>query len=258
VFIEMVRGALVGIGKDLNMVRLSNKFLAVIAAVAIVALAAQLAVAQNEEGRRNRSGRGGGPGGFGGPPSMAGIARIPKVQEALKLTDEQKSKIEKLGSDFRKEMREALDGGRPDPEKMKKLRDSQTEKMKEVLNADQQKRLMGIFIQLMGAGAVMDPAVGKEIGLTDEQKDKLHEAMGSPPEGRGGRDGGRERRAKMEKEVMAVLTPEQQKKLESLKGEKVDIDMSALRGPGGGREGRGRDRGNRGEPKESKDSKSSS
>ena len=51
----------------------------------------------------------------------------------------------------------------------------------------------------------------------------------------------------MEKEVMAVLTPDQQKKLESLKGEKVDIDMSALRGGGGGR---GRTRG------ESKSSKS--
>ena len=108
----------------------------------------------------------------------------------------------------------------------------------------------------MGAGAVMDPAVAKEIGLTDEQKDKLHEAIGPPPEGREARGSGggqsfQDRRAKMEKDVMAVLTPEQQKKLESLKGEKVDIDMSALRG---GREGRGRDRANRGEPKASKSS----
>ena len=56
----------------------------------------------------------------------------------------------------------------------------------------------------------------------------------------------------MDKEITAVLTPEQQKKLESLKGEKVDIDMSALRRSGGGdrprgdRPNRGRDRGNRG------------
>jgi hypothetical protein len=74
--------------------------------------------------------------------------------------------------------------------------------------------------------------------------------MGPPPEGgRGDRQSFADRRAKQEKEVMAVLTPDQQKKLESLKGEKVDIDMSALRG-GGGREGRGRSRG------ESKSSKS--
>ena len=75
----------------------------------------------------------------------------------------------------------------------------------------------------------MDPAVGKEIDLTDEQKDKLHEAMGPPPEGRGG--GGQsfqERKAKMDKEVMAVLTPEQQKKLESLKGEMVVVAEIAV------------------------------
>jgi Spy/CpxP family protein refolding chaperone len=212
-------------------------------------------VAQNEEGKRGRGGRGaGGPGGMGGPPSMARLAMIPKVQEALKITDEQKTKIEKINADSRKEMREASSGDRPDPEKMRKMRDGVSDKLKEVLNADQQKRLIGIFIQVMGPGAVMDPAVGKEIDLTNEQKDKLHEAMGPPPEG--GRGGGgqsfQERRAKMEKEVTAVLTSEQQKKLESLKGEKVDIDMSALRGQGGG--GRGRDRGNRGEPKASKSS----
>jgi Spy/CpxP family protein refolding chaperone len=235
------------------MMRFSNRFLAVIAAVAVVAMAAQLAVAQNEKGNRGGRGRGGpgGAGGMGGPPSMARLAMIPKVQEALKITDEQKTKIEKINADFRKEM----SGDRPDPEKMKKMRDEVTDKLKEVLDADQQKRLMGIFIQVMGAGSVMDPAVGKAIDLTDEQKDKLHEAMGPPPEGRDAAGGGqsfKERRAKMEKDVMAVLTPEQQKKLESLKGEKVDIDMSALRGPGGA--GRGRDRGNRGEPKASKSS----
>lgn len=239
--------------------RFSSKFLVMVTAVVVVAMAAHVALAQKEQGKRGRGGRAGGPGGPGGPPSMARLAMIDKVQDALKLTDEQKTKIEKINADSRKEM----SGDRPDPEKMRKMRDGVTDKLKEVLNADQQKRLMGIFIQVMGAGAVMDPAVGKEIGLTDEQKDKLHEAMGPPPEGRGGREGRdakgggesfKDRRAKMEKEVMAVLTSDQQKKLESLKGEKVEIDMSALRGPGGGREGRGRDRGNRGEPKASKSS----
>jgi Spy/CpxP family protein refolding chaperone len=234
------------------MKRFLSKFLVVVTAVAVVAMAAQLAVAQNEQGKRGRGGRGG-PG--GAPPSMARLAMIPKVQEAVKITDEQKTKIEKINADSRKEM----SGDRPDPEKMKKMRDEVNGKLKDVLDADQQKRLMGIFIQVMGAGAVMDPAVGKEIGLTDEQKDRLHEAMGPPPEGRQGREGRdakggaesfKDRRAKMEKEVMAVLTSDQQKKLVSLKGEKVDIDMSALRG--GGREGRGREK--RSEPKASKSS----
>ena len=231
--------------------RFSSKFLAVVTAVAVVAMTAQLAVAQNDQGKAGGRGRAGGPGGMGGPPSMARLAMNPKVQEALKLTDDEKTKIEKINADFRKEM----SGDRPDPEKMKQMRDEVTDKLMKTLDADQQKRLMGIFVQLMGAGAVMDPAVGKEIGLTDEQKDKLHEAIGPPPEGgreargAGGGQSFADRRAKMEKDVMAVLTSDQQKKLESLKGEKVDIDMSALRGQGGGR-----GRGNRGEPKDSKSS----
>jgi Spy/CpxP family protein refolding chaperone len=222
----------------------SSKFLAVVTAVAIVAMAAQLAVAQNDQGKGGRGRGRGGPGGMGGPPSMARLAMLPKVQEALKLTDDEKTKIEKINADFRKEM----SGDRPDPEKMKQMRDEVNDKLMKALDADQQKRLMGIFVQLMGAGSVMDPAVGKEIGLTDEQKDKLHEAIGPPPEGgreargAGGGQSFADRRAKMEKDVMAVLTPDQQKKLESLKGEKVDIDMSALRGAGGG-QGRGRGRG---------------
>jgi Spy/CpxP family protein refolding chaperone len=231
------------------MVRFSSKWWATLAVVAVVAMVSQVALAQNEQGKRGRGGRAGGPGGFGGPPSMARLAMIPKVQEAVKITDEQKTKIEKINADSRKEMDDASKGDRPDPEAIRKIRDGASDKLKEVLDADQQKRLMGILIQVLGSGAVMDPAVGKEIGLTDEQKQKLHEAFGPPPEG--GRGGGgqsfQERRAKMEKEVTAVLTPEQQKNLESLKGEKVEIDMSALRG--GGRQGRG---GNRGEPKASK------
>jgi Spy/CpxP family protein refolding chaperone len=242
--------------------RITNKFWAAIAFLAIVVMVSQVALAQNEQGRRGRGNRGGGGGGMGmfGPPSMARLASIDKVAEELKLTSEQKDKIQKINDDSRAEMRKLFDGGgRPDPEKMRELRDDQANKVKEVLNEDQQKRLTGIFVQLMGNGAVMDPVVGKAIDLTDDQKSKLREAIGPPPEGgqRPGGGGGGEsfqaRREKMEKEVASVLTDEQKKKLESLKGEKFELDMSALRGgPGGGdgqrgnRPNRGRDRGNRG------------
>src|SRR3954454_19955420 len=240
-------GYQVGRRKDLKMKRFSGRLCAMIAAVVVVAMIAQVAVAQNES-KKGRGGRGGGAGGGGmmGPPSMVRLATLDKVQDALKLSDEQKSKIKTINDDSRAAMREQFQGGgRPDPEKMRKMRDEEAEKMNKVLDEGQQKRLIGIFVQLMGAGAVMDPAVGKEIGLTEDQKTKLHEAMGPPPEGRAaGGQGFQERREKMEKEVMSVLTSDQKTKLESLKGEKVDIDPSSLRG--GGRGGEGRPRRNRG------------
>jgi Spy/CpxP family protein refolding chaperone len=251
------------------MVRVSSKFLAVVAAMVIVAMAAQMAVAQNEKGgRRGRGGREGGPGGPRGPAPMVLLATVDTVQDALKLSDEQKEKVKTINDEMRDAMRKELEnGGRPDREKMRKVMDEASEKLNNVLDATQQKRLMGIFVQVNGAAAVMNPTVAKELNITDEQRDKLREAMGPPPGGRGegkgeakgeGKGGGgagsfRERREKMDKEVMAILTSEQQKKLEEMKGEKVEVDMSKLRGPSGG--GRpGRDRGNRGEPKESKSS----
>jgi Spy/CpxP family protein refolding chaperone len=236
------------------MKRFSGRFLVVIATVAIVAMASQMAMAQNEGGRRGRGGRGGQGGGMmGGPISMTRLATVDTVQDALKLTDDQKEKIKTINEETRDAMRKEFEsGGRPDREKMRKLMDEASDKLNKVLDAGQQKRLMGIFVQVAGPGAVMDPSVAKEIGVTDEQKDKLREAMGPPPggPGAGGAANFRERREKMEKEVTAILTSDQQKKLEDLKGEKVDVDMSKLRGPGGGGRG-GRDRGKGSENKSS-------
>jgi Spy/CpxP family protein refolding chaperone len=236
-------GVETGRRKDQKMKRFTGRLCAIVVATLVVAMVSQVALAQNESkrGRGGRGGGAGGPGGRMGQPSMAMMAMNPKVQEALKLSDDQKSKLEKLSEESMASMRELRSsGGRPDPEKMRKMREEQTDKVNSVLDDSQRKRLMGIFIQVAGNGAVMDPAVGKEIGLTDDQKTKLRDAMGPPPEGGqgGGAQAFRERREKMEKEVSDMLTSDQKAKLESLKGEKVDIDPASLRG--GGRGGRNR------------------
>jgi hypothetical protein len=261
------------------MMRFSSKFLAVVAVTVIVAMASQIAMAQNE-GRRPRGNRGGGPGGPGGmmgPVPMAMLATVDTVQSALKVSDEQKEKIKTINDETRDAMdamrKEFANGGRPDREKVRKVMDEASDKLGKVLDESQQKRLMGVFLQVNGARALMDPAVEKALDITGDQKDKLHEMLAPPQDGRadgrgdrgaakgegkgeakgeGGAGSFRERREKMDKEAMAVLTSDQKKKLDEMKGEKIDVDMSKLRGPGGGREGRGRDRGNRGEPKENK------
>ena len=218
----------------------SSRFLAIAAFMAIVVMASQVAMAQNEKGRGGRGGRGGpgGPGGRGmGPVSMTQLATVDKVQQALKLKDEQKSKIETINKESRDEMRKAYQDGNVDPEKRQKMMEATSAKLKEVLDGGQQKRLMGIFIQVNGMASIMDPAVAKELKITDEQKTKLREEMRGMREGRGENVSPEDRKAKAEKMVKSVLTDEQQKKLEELKGEKVDIDMSKLRP--GGREGRG-------------------
>jgi Spy/CpxP family protein refolding chaperone len=252
------------------MKRFSGRFWTTIVAAMIVAMVSQMAFAQRDQGGRGR-GRGG-PGGAGGPGgprgmSMGQLLMADEVQKALKLTDEQKTKIKAVFEDMRKSFADR--GG---PESFQKLRETTAKKINDVLDDGQRKRLMGILIQVQGAGAVNDPAVAKELNITDEQKKKLEEARPSfRPMREGGEAGGQnaargsreEMQAKMEKAreqsnkmIMDILTPEQQKKLESLKGEKVDIDLSKLRGPGGqsGRSGRGSNRPNRGadQPKSDK------
>src|SRR4029079_7338351 len=147
------------------MMLFSGRFLAVITAVAVVAMTAQLAVAQNNEGRRGR-GRGGpgGPGGMMGPVPMARLATVDTVQEALKLSSEQKDKIKTINDDVRDEMRKEFEsGGRPGREKMKKVMDDASEKLGKVLDEGQQKRLMGVFLQVNGPIALVDRSVEKAL-----------------------------------------------------------------------------------------------
>ena len=145
---------------------------------------------------------------------------------------------------MREDVRKAMEdgGGR---EKMQELMASTTAKINEVLDEGQQKRLMGIFIQVSGADAALDPAVAKELNITDDQKKQLDEARQKNGEAmrelfeaardqEGGREAMREKMEKLRddanKSMLAVLTSDQQAQLEALKGEKVEIDMSQLRG----------------------------
>jgi Spy/CpxP family protein refolding chaperone len=239
-----------------------------VVALAMVVMVSQVALAQREEGRRGgRGGRGFGGGGRGGFSALQ-LATNEQVQKALKVTDEQADKIRDINDEMREERGKLFEGGRDAGgdqdavrEKMQELTASATKKLNEVLDATQQKRLMGVQIQLNGANAVMDPAISKELNVTEDQKKKLEEvsqsnrdAMRELFEGARDAEGGQEAmREKMEKQreeankkLMAVLTSDQQAQLESLKGEKVEIDMSSFRGRFGGRAERG-ERGNRGE-----------
>jgi len=228
-----------------------------VAGLLIVATASQTAFAQREEGRRGRGGPGGG---MFGPPTASALMRAKEVQEALKLTDEQKGKVEKINDENRDEMRKLFQDGGGDRDKMVEIAKKTSEQISEVLDEGQQKRLMGILIQVSGAAAVADPAIAKELNITEDQKKKLEEVRTSAREQlQGLRDLSGEERGKkaaevqadIDKKILAELTADQQKQLDDLKGEKVDVDMSQLRG-GSGRRG---ERGERGERRRDRESK---
>jgi hypothetical protein len=234
----------------------------------ILLAVSQAAVAQREEGRRGR-------GRFGGRGFLVQdfrLASLDEVQTALELDEEEKSKVGELNDKHWDELRGLLEDGQ-DREAMQKLNDKTSAALSEVLNDEQEKRLRGIVIQVNGVGVVLaDPKLAKDLSVTDDQMEKLRDAQRSNMEAMGEafremRDmSDDERRAKFralraeaDKKLMALLTKEQQEQLEALKGEKIEIDMSQLRGRGGrGRGERGdRDRSDREDSKDDSESKTS-
>ncbi len=162
-------------------------------------------------------------------------------------------------------------------EKSRKEREELSKKTDEVLNAllepEQSKRLDQISLQAKLAFATVQTLKGEELksklSLTDEQLTKLDDAgkaataemqamfQGLRGGGGGGDAGGFEQmqekmtaaRAKTAEVAMAILTADQAKTIDELKGPKFEIDMRTLMGGRrgfGGPQGRG-DRGRGGD-----------
>jgi Spy/CpxP family protein refolding chaperone len=119
-------------------------------------------------------------------------------------------------------------------------------KLAEILLPHQIKRLTEIFIQQAGVAALRDEEVAKELGISDAQKAKLEEVRQANQEAMAPQY--REafqleddaRRAKFEElrkisdgKVLAVLTADQQKKFEAMKGKPFAMPEGAGRGRGG-------------------------
>src|SRR5262245_29267696 len=93
------------------MSRVSGRVLWTVAAMATFVAIAQVADAQQGQGRRG-GGRGfGGRGGGFGVSSIQLAAESPEVQEALKLTDDQKTKVGEINDKLRDDRRELFQGG---------------------------------------------------------------------------------------------------------------------------------------------------
>ena len=190
----------------------------------------------------------GGPG--GGTQSM--LLGREDVQKELKLSDDQKSKLEEMRNSMMEEMRSRFQnggGGGGDREAMMK---EMQENMKKadaaalaVLNDGQKKRLKELWIQRSGNRIVSNEEIGKELGLTDTQKQKIKDLMAAKQQAnqeifqkmRDGEIDRSEIRPLMEKnnkaldgELGKVLTDDQKAKLKAMGGEPFKFDED---NPGG-------------------------
>ncbi len=181
-----------------------------------VAVACMVAEAQPPRGGQRREGggqrgqrgegggqRGPGGGGFGMRGGgmvggVAGLLRSEQVQEEIKVTAEQKTKLRAFAEEQGAQMRERMGqmfGGR-DRENREELSDAERQAQREkmmkefqerakkaeesirgMLEAKQFKRLKQIEMQQQGVNALMRPDIAQALGLTEEQQAKMKEVF---------------------------------------------------------------------------------
>lgn len=230
------------------------------------ALVATAAVAQPPGGPGGQRGPGMFMGPGGGMLGYSQLLRIEKVQKEIELTDDQKAELQKIEEQSRERMRQLFQGGQQDREaarqRFEQARAETQKAIEGVLLPNQVKRLKEIRLQVAGiSAAIMDAEVRKDLGVSEEQVQKIREgAQKVIEELRGQRQEGerpsreqlqqrmQEFRQKVADAVMAQLTEEQKKKWNEMIGEKFELGLDELfggfRGPG--RQQGGARRGNRG------------
>jgi Spy/CpxP family protein refolding chaperone len=223
------------------MARQLNKGLVVVVGLVIVSALAQGASAQRGGGR-----------GFGrlfNGTAKAQLATLDEVQSDLKLTDEQKTQIAEINDKLREDRRGLFGSGfgqfnqiRADMDKLNREASAEVDAK---LDDAQRQRLQEIAIQVNGAAALNDPSVVEKLNLSDEQKKKLEEvrAENSKAVEDAMSDFGdlsrEERRDKFrtlaetsDSNLLGVLTDEQKKNFDEMKGTEIDVDLSPLFGRG--------------------------
>lgn len=139
-----------------------------------------MAVASFAQGGGGRGGFGQGRGGFGGMQDSSGAFLVNRedVQAEIKLTADQKSKLDALRQAQREKMRDAMQGGGGGDQQammaaFQKMQAENTKETMAVLTDDQKKRLKELAIQRMGNAAIANADLQKELGVTDDQKAKI-------------------------------------------------------------------------------------
>jgi len=208
----------------------------VVLAVGVAALLGSPALAQ----------RGGG-GGFGG----GGLLMTPGVQKELKLTDEQKQKVETALKEFREKHADDYSKLRDlEPkeqmEAFQKLTHESREAVTPILDKEQAKRFKEIDRQVRGVQAFADHDVQKHLKLTDKQKEEIKTIQEDSVKqmreiftnAQGDAQGAREKFTALRKDslekVTKILTDDQKKTWKEMTGKHFEFQRGAGRRRGNG------------------------
>ena len=218
--------------------------------MALVLGAAFVAAAQGQDQPPQRTRRGSARGPSRG--SLLGLLRLEQVQKELKLNEEQLAKVKKVTEELTAEMRKQstalreIEDREQRQAKMTELADQYDqkarEKLRDALAREQMTRLFQIRMQVREVlESLTSKYVADRLKLTDEQKKKLAKINKDVQAKRSElfrsmRDASQEQRTEAfqkyrkirsdaDKEALAVLTAEQNKAFEEMKGKKIELEM---------------------------------
>ncbi len=168
---------------------------------------------------------GGGPGGGGGRGrGLIGMAMREEVVAELKLTDEQKGKLNDAQSQMREQFGKLRDLPETErPAAMIKLRDQTEVTVKGILEEGQFGRLMQLTWREAGLSSVERDDVSKLLEISDEQREKINPILAARREamrslGMAPPDVAAAKAAEFNDQLKGTLTAEQLKKFEDALG----------------------------------------
>ena len=175
-----------------------------------------------------------------GSVTPARLLVVDTVQAELKLSDEQKKKVSEINETLTKGRRELFQKvakeSRERTEKVAELDKNADASVKELLSAEQEKRLGELLLQVNGASELLKKDVADALDITEDQHKKLAEANRANARSRkealekfeGDRQAKTaELKQDEDKQLLAVLTDEQKKKFEEMQGKKIAIKIFA-------------------------------
>jgi Spy/CpxP family protein refolding chaperone len=182
--------------------------------------------------------------GFGMMGGGAGLLANKSVQQEIKASDEQVSKLNALAEELRGKQREAFQGfqdlsqeeRREKMQAFQRTMQAEIDKgLKDVLKPEQTKRFNQISTQTAGVNAFATPRVADALKLTDDQKGKIRdiaqETQGQMrelfQEIQNDREAGMKKMAELRKssteKAIAVLTADQRTTWKDLTGEPFEV-----------------------------------
>ena len=174
------------------------------------------------------------------------LLRSEAVQRELKLTDDQKESISKLGDNARASLKRV--NGQERQKKAQELRNDWEVKVSDILSDQQKVQLEEIVLQRMGAFAPANKDIAETLKLTDEQVNKIKElsdAFDKPAQAAfqptvvvagdsapaSPRDILPEKRKETDEKIMTLLTSDQKASLKKMQGARSTSPSKACSPP---------------------------